>query len=45
MTDLSFVGLFRSDEIQKGILTLANQESGNFPEMFSLSDKTNIKQL
>lgn len=33
----------RSDEMQEGILVPAKQESGNFPEMFSLShDKTNV---
>lgn len=37
------LGLFRSDEIQEGNLVLPNQETSNFPEMFSLSDdKTNI---
>lgn len=46
MTDFYIIlglGLFRSDEIQEGNLVPANQKSGNFPEMFFLSDgKANV---
>lgn len=49
MTDSSTIlglDLFRSGEVQKGILGPTKQESGNFPQMFSLShDKTKVKQF